>query len=238
VWLGHRFSGIQDNERSIVWALRGSYEGRAVILLGIHERPSRAISWRSNDDRAPRIPRIGRLQGDRPAASRAANQLLVVLTEALPGLPEFRIGPDATATRGAAGSPRASRAASVVDRPAGGLFEGLTIEPERSLGLLPQAFLDRAARVLVGRRNPWTVEGHDERLGVRIARWKSHSRVRSYQAVLDDALSLRAAWELRTDLSDEVDARRSIRSALERIRRASEPSPSTSEGGPVQGDRI
>ncbi|MEW4569754.1 hypothetical protein AB1L88_17970 [Tautonia sp. JC769] len=239
-WLDHRVSGIGENDRSIVWELRGSYEGRAVILLGIHERPGRAMSWRSNDDRAPGVRWIGWFRENRSAVPRPVNQLLVLLDDPVPGLPEFRIGPDSAAKGAAGGStPRAGRPASVADRPAGGLFEGLAIDPPKALSFLPQAFLDRTARVLVGRRHPWEIEGYDGRLGVRIARWQSHSRARSYQSVLDEALSLRAAWDDRAERSDEVGARRSVRSALERIRRASGPSASTatSEAELLRDDR-
>lgn len=234
-WLDHPFSGIQDNDRSLVWALRGSYEGREVVLLGIHERTSRTVSRRPNDDQDRGDRRIRRYWNRRPAAPSVANQLVVVLVEALPGLPDFRIGPDATATRGAGSRSRGSAPRFFVDRSTSVLFEGLTIAPEPALSGLPQAFLDRAARVLVGRRHPWTIEGFAERMSVRIARWQSSSRVRSYRAVLDDALSLRAAWELRGDRSDDAETHRAIRSALERIRQASESS--ESDGGSLREDR-
>ncbi|WP_152053409.1 hypothetical protein [Tautonia marina] len=234
-WLDHPYSGILDNDRSLVWALRGSYEDREVVLLGIHERSSRSVAGRSNDDRARRFPWFRRYWTRGPAVASDVNQLLVVLVEALPGLPDFRIGPDATAARGAGSRSRGSAPRFLVDRSASVLFEGLMIDPETALGELPQTFLDRAARVLVGRRHPWTIEGFDERMSVRIARWRSPSRVRSYRAVLDDALSLRAAWELRADRSDDAETHRSIRSALERIRQASESS--ESDGGSLQEDR-
>ncbi|WP_169972777.1 hypothetical protein [Tautonia rosea] len=235
-WLAPRWSQIADLERTIVWVLRGTYEDRDLFLLGIHERSSRAGSRRPNDDRGQWIDRIVRLRNRRPGVPKVANQLLVLLTEALPGLPDFRIGQELASPRGAGSRQRLSPVQIVLNQPTSVLFDGLTIEPPRALGDLPQSFLDRAARVLVGRRQPWSIEGLSERLSVRIAQWRSSSRVRSYRAVLDDALSLRAAWDVRTDRSDDANTHRSIRSALERIRQASEPS--ESEGTPMGDDRV
>ena len=99
----------------------------------------------------------------------------------------------------------------------------------RSLLRASYLFLEQAARVLMGRPDPWTVQGTGGRLVLWISDWHSPTNLRparSYRAVLDDALSLRDALDpsdAPAPLTEPDSPRRSIRAALERIR--SEPGP-------------
>jgi hypothetical protein len=149
----------------------------------------------------------------------ASNALLIIFEEPVPGLPEFLIE---------AGPSPGSGQAAIEDAPNPLLFREYHAPGGPPDGLPPE-FLDRAARVLVGRSTRWTVQGVGGRLVVCISEWHSPTNLRparSYRSVLDDAVTLREALDAPEAVSGPAarpGPRASIRSALERIR--GEPGP-------------
>ncbi|QDV36123.1 hypothetical protein [Tautonia plasticadhaerens] len=151
----------------------------------------------------------------------AANHLLVIFIEPVPGLPEFLLDP-----RSADHPDLDPEFRFAPTRPDDSLPPPLAAE-YASLGApldaLPPAFLDRATQVLVGRSTPWSVQGTGGRLAIWISNWHAPTTlrpVRSYRSVLDDAVSLREALDPSTapvEPSGAIPPRKSIRSALELI---------------------
>lgn len=201
----------------VVSAIGGDYHEYQVILAEIVENADRSGAGRLGPPWTPRRTRraLRGLSGWM-GSQGLADHLVIVFVEPLPKLPDFRIEPRSTRNR-STGSGSAFWEPKDGNEPE----EALTVLPIAARTALPAAFLDRAARVLTGRRASWAIEGAGHRLTVRVSGWRPRSNVRSYQAVLDDALSLREALTSIAEAPEAVEEPRSIRNALERIRSAS-----------------
>jgi hypothetical protein len=153
----------------------------------------------------------------------ASNALLIIFEEPVPGLPEFLIEPGPSPSSGPTAIEDGLNPLLVRE------YQGQGGSPD----VLAPEFLNRAARVMVGRSTRWTVQGAGGRLVVCISDWHSPTNLRpsrSYRSVLDDAVTLRAALdgpEAAPEPSARPGPRASIRSALERIR--NEPGPNHTE---------
>lgn len=168
--------------------------------------------------------------------------LVLVIGAPTPRVPGFRIAPHEVTSEGdwldRLVGPRSYRG----PEPDGGLRRAFEQEYRLDVdGLdpLPDAFLERAARVLVGRPGDWTVYTADGRLVVRISRWRASSQLRSaraYRAVLDDLVALiqalrpapEATAPAAAEPTAEPAARRdvaTIRGSLERLRQATKAMP-------------
>ena len=194
------FSGVvlvQDDRREVGHVMRGEFAGRSLALADVQVPATipAVARWGLVCVASAVFGLLG-LAGSTLLMMLAprrvkvsSNPLLIVFTEAMPGLPDFLI------------EPRSELGVKLEESGRGSPpVEGIRGELRRqyasyggAAGLLPEGFLERAARVLVGRSNAWTMQGTGGRLCLWISDWRSPTNLRparSYRSVIDDACSL------------------------------------------------
>lgn len=201
---------------SVVSAIGGVFTTHEVILAEVEEDADRITRGRLGPSwMTSRARRKSWTSSRWIGPSGLADHLVIFFEEPLPKLPDFRIE-----SRSARGRSSESDPNSWAWEDRNDPEDPLTVFPSEARKALPAVFLDRASRVLIGRRESWAIQGAGHRLIIRVSGWRPRSNVRAYRAVLEDAQSLRETLTSLAEVPEAAEEPRSIRNALERIRSA------------------